>query len=251
MKRLLLMTFLCTAAPLGAQVLVKPAPVKPAPVTVAPIPGHQQVPSPVPTKQGSSVKAPQGAGPVNPQGRSTGIRPTGLPPGAKTSVPVAAPIIGRKPSTEAQVPSAGVQTPGTVTSTFRALVDSLSAPPSYVREIFQYPIAGRTDPVTPPLSLLSADAYPAISLSGIVYDEHNPSHSYAMVRFPGAAGASEGGSRQVIHIGDVIGQYVISTIERTRVGVDVRLFGGVRRVYMTQGTSPDSPRKTSRPGRVR
>lgn len=211
---------LATAVPLGAQVLVQPAPVRSsAPVgqrTTAPAP---QQPA---ANQGSRVVQP---GAISPR--------EALPTGA------AAPVA------PAPVPKA--------TSAFRALVDSLSAPPSYVRELFQYPIAGRPDPVTPPLSLLSSEAYPAIALSGIVYDERHPARSYAMVRFPsgGGAGPTAGKSREVVHVGDVIGQYVISTIERTRVGVDVRLFGGTRRVYLTQGAPSSISKPSQRPVRVR
>lgn len=114
---------------------------------------------------------------------------------------------------------------GRAPTSSRPGVDSLSAPPGYVREVFTYPRQGRLDPVVPPATIASRDAFPDITLSGILYDVKEPARSAAIVRVGGTL-------RRVIRIGDRIDQYRIVRIERTRVIVDVELLGSVRRIYL-------------------
>jgi hypothetical protein len=133
-----------------------------------------------------------------------------------------------------------------LTTNFKSFLDSLSAPPAYTRERMIYNRFNRTDPVTPPVSLLSDHAFPQMTLSGIVYNVRSPSASYAMVRFQG-----RDTPRQVIHAGDKIDQYTVTAVERNRVVISVKLFGMTKTIYLVpEGKGgPKGPASPFGPGR--
>lgn len=135
----------------------------------------------------------------------------------------------------AQTPAAGssAERQALLTS-LQAFVDSLSAPPAYVREVFEYPRFGRLDPVEPPATVLSQTAFPELKLTGIVFDEKSPSRSAAILR------VSRNGvtTRRVVRAGETIDQYRVVGVEPNRVLIDVYVYGGVRRIDLDRTPDP-------------
>lgn len=155
---------------------------------------------------------------------------------------VAAPVV---PQTAVPVPGAGgggAPQGARLTDRLKGMVDSLNTPTEYVREVFHYAKDRRPDPVTPPASLRATHTFPVMTLSGIVFNERAPTKSYAMVRF-----ADQQPARRAVRSGDHIDQYTIVAISRTHVTVDIRVFGGIRRVFLV----PDIQARSGAPDRSR
>lgn len=87
------------------------------------------------------------------------------------------------------------------------------------------------DPVTPPASIASGDAFPELSLTGIVFDEENPEKSAALIR---VGGNQERPRREVVRAGDRINQYEIADIQPNRVLIDIHLLGTVRTMELVK-----------------
>lgn len=107
----------------------------------------------------------------------------------------------------------------------QAFVDSLSAPPGYVREVYRYPRIGRLDPVEPPLSIATSAAFPELRLTGILFDDKDPLASAVILR------VTRGGltTRYVVRVGDEIAErYRVVAVEPNRVVIEVPVYGGVR-----------------------
>lgn len=125
----------------------------------------------------------------------------------------------------AGLPSSG-QARGGLAS-LQNLVTGLAETPGYTREVFTYPRFGRVDPVVPPAAMASLGALPELTLSGVLFNEQNPSASAAIVHVKGRAT-----ERRVLRAGDRIEQYEVVQVERNRVALDVHLLGMVKRVYL-------------------
>lgn len=121
----------------------------------------------------------------------------------------------------------------------QAFVDSLSAPPGYVREVYRYPRFGRLNPVEPPLTVTSRASFPELRLTGILFDETDPSMSAAILRI------TKDGivSRAVVRAGNEIGQYHIVAVEPDHVVIEVTVYGGIRRHTLTRTPNRPAPRR--------
>ena len=124
---------------------------------------------------------------------------------------------------QAQDASPPPQRQSEMLESFRAFVDSLSAPPEYVREAFTYRREGRIDPVVPPAAVMEG-AFPGLTLTGIVFEEENPARSYAIMR----VALQDGMQRYVVREGDEFDQYRILRIEPDAVVINERILGGWR-----------------------
>lgn len=147
------------------------------------------------------------------------------------------PLAGQEESTDTApeaVPTSPEERRQLLTS-LQAFVDSLSAPPGYVREVFRYPRFGRLDPVEPPPTVTKATAFPELSLTGIVFDEADPARSAAILRVT-RDGETD---RRVVRAGDTIDQYRIVGVEAGQVLIDVYLYGGVRRLTLDRSDRGD------------
>src|SRR5690606_32547681 len=111
--------------------------------------------------------------------------------------------------------------------------DTLGSARGYVREAFAYPRFGRMNPVAPPSVLTVENAFPVLTLSGILFDNENPGRSRAILRQ-----ALPGGSipaRHVVQAGDRLSQYEIVRVTKDEVHIDAYQFGAVKRIVLTQG----------------
>lgn len=115
---------------------------------------------------------------------------------------------------------------------FRAFVDSISAPPEYVREILVYPDPENIeeeDPVVPPAFIMDEAAFPELQVVGILC------HDSACEVSPSAIFIIEESERVILREGDEVGSHQIMEIVPDSVRVRRPVLGRYRDDWLPEG----------------
>lgn len=109
------------------------------------------------------------------------------------------------------------------------------AQPAGIPDRWTYP-SGQRDPLVPPSALYATQDLPAIAVTLIGVDAHDPGRPLAVVRLD-----SRPPVRRVVRPGDRIGEYRILRIRRQGVQVAAPSLGGTRVIELAVRDSSSSP----------
>lgn len=134
----------------------------------------------------------------------------------------------------AQTPAPTTSEPETEASPAAPAPSRNDGPSPYVREVWTYTVAGRTDPLHPPSTLRDGSNLPELTISGILLNTVEPKLSRAAFRLAS-------GERAIVSVGDTIPPFVVVAIEADRVQIRYPQLGGVSHRWIERAKT--SPRK--------